>query len=325
MKLTRRPVLAALASSLCLPVFAQGSAAAKRVSLMVPFPAGGPADVAARVMQPLLQRGLGETVIVENMAGVGGALGVNKVLGAPADGYTLLLATVAEPILPPLTMSGVRYHPAQLQLVSPLSYTNIALVTRPNLGIKSLDEFMRRVTDAAQAPLSYATPGSGTLYHLMTEHFKALAGAKLLHVPYKGLAPAINDLMGGQVDVAFLPLAGNTLKLIESKRLTALAVSARQDAKSAYPKMMEQRGLASFVYTVWTGVFVPQGTPANVQARVRGAIDAALQGPEFATYTHDAGGEPYARAMAADQAQAFYTAEAKRLEAIFRDVKLQVD
>ena len=160
----------------------------------------------------------------------------------------------------------------------------------------------------------------------MGEHFKALSGARLLHVPYKGLAPAVNDLLGGQVDVAFLPMAGNVGKLIDSGKLRALAICNAPDAQAtSLPRLADQRGLKDFVYTVWTGVFVPQPTPAAVVERIRQALDEALRGPEFGAYTREAGGVARERAMPAAEADAFFASEAKRLTAVFRTVKLEVD
>lgn len=328
MKIPRRSLLAAALtpalSALAPLAAAQAAFPARRISVIVPFPAGGPADMVARVMQPLMQKALGEVVIVENFAGVGGAMGVGKVLAAPADGHTLLLATVAEPILPPLTMSSVRYKPDDLVLVSQLSYTNIALVVRPGLQINSAQALLDHVKNPANKPLTYATPGSGTLYHLMSEHFKSLTGAPLLHVPYKGLAPAINDLLGGQVDVAFLPMAGSTAKLIEAGTLRALAHTAATPV-AGLPRLGELAGLKDFVYTVWTGLFLPRQTPTDVVVAVHRAVDSALQGPEFGTYTHEAGGVALTRAMPLKQAQTFYSAEAQRLQRIFHAVKLKAD
>lgn len=328
MKLTtRRSMLATLAASACgtvLPSMAQ-TYPSRRISVVVPFPAGGPADVVARVMQPLVQQALGEIVIVENYGGVGGALGVGKALAAPADGHTILIGTVAEPILPPLVMPSVRYEPAELRLVTPLSYTDIALVVRPGLGLKSLDDFLRRARDGGQAPLSYATPGSGTLFHLMTEHFKALSGARLLHVPYKGLAPAVNDLLGAQVDMAFLPMAGNTAKLIGSGKLQALATCAAPGAKSELPRIADQKELQEFAYTVWTGVFVGRATPEPVVQRLHQALDQALQGPSFGEYTREAGGVARTRALPSEESDRFFASETQRLTRIFHSVKLEVD
>lgn len=329
-KIARRSLLAAALapalSTLVAPLaHAQGSAfPARRISVVVPFPAGGPADMVARVMQPLMQKALGETVIVENFAGVGGAMGVGKVLAAPADGHTLLLTTVAEPILPPLTMPSVRYKPDDLVLVSQLSYTNIALVVRPSLQINSAQALLDHLKNPANKPLTYATPGSGTLYHLMGEHFKLLTGTQLMHVPYKGLAPAVNDLIGGQVDVAFLPMAGSTAKLIEAGTLRALAHTADKTVPGL-PRLSELGGLKDFVYTVWTGVFLPRQTPTEVVTTVHKAIDTALQGPEFGVYTREAGGVALTRAMPLKQAQTFYTAEAQRLQRVFQEVKLKAD
>ncbi len=316
------PALTALAP---LAAAQQGRFPSRRLSVVVPFPAGGPADMVARVMSPLLQKALGETVIVENVAGVGGALGVNKVLDAPPDGHTALLTTVAEPILPPLTMPGnVRYKPDDLLLVSQLAYTNIALVVRPGLPIQSVQQLLAHMKNPSAKPLAYATPGSGTLYHLMGEHFKSLVGGQLLHVPYKGLAPAVNDLLGGQVDVAFLPMAGSTAKLIESGSLRALANSAAEPT-AGLPRLGDLDGLKEFVYTVWTGVFLPRQAPADAVAAMHRAVDSALQGPEFGAYTKEAGGVALTRAMSLPQAQAFYSAEMQRLTRTFQGVKLKVD
>lgn len=324
----RRTVLAAAAASALSPIaplaFAQATYPARRVSLVVPFPAGGPADMVARVMQPLVQKALGEVVIVENFAGVGGALGVGKVLSAPPDGHAVLLATVAEPILPPLTMPNVRHKPEDLVLVSQLSYTNIALVVRPGLDIRSVQQLLEHMKSPSAKALSYATPGSGTLYHLMGEHFKSLTGGQLLHVPYKGLAPALNDLLGGQVDIAFLPMAGSTAKLIEQGSLRLIAYAAAEPV-AGVPRLGDVDGLKDFVYTVWTGVFLPRQVPAEVVATLHRAVDTALQGPEFENYTREAGGVALKRAMPLAQAQKFYSAEAQRLTRIFQAVKLKVD
>ncbi|MET4576004.1 Bug family tripartite tricarboxylate transporter substrate binding protein [Ottowia thiooxydans] len=328
MKIARRSLLAAALtpalSTLAPLTNAQGTFPSRRISVVVPFPAGGPADMVARVMQPLMQKALGETMIVENFAGVGGAIGVSKVLAAPADGHTILLTTVAEPILPPLTMPSVRYKPDDLLLVSQLSYTHIALVVRPNLQIRTAQALLDYLKNPASKPLTYATPGSGTLYHLMGEHFKSLTGAQLIHVPYKGLAPAVNDLIGGQVDIAFLPMAGSTAKQIEAGTLRALAHTADTPV-AGLPRLNEFSGLKDFVYTVWTGVFLPRQTPAEVVTAVHKAIDTALQGPEFGAYTREAGGTALTRAMPLKQAQTFYNAEAQRLQRVFQAVKLKAD
>lgn len=328
MKMLRRSLIAAALTPALAPFAslaqAQSAYPARRVSVVVPFPAGGPADMVARVMQPLMQKALGEIVIVENFAGVGGALGVGKVLSAPADGHTVLLTTVAEPILPPLTMPNVRHRPEDLVLVSQLSYTNIALVVRPSLNIRSVSQLVEHMKNASAKPLSYATPGSGTLYHLMGEHFKSLVGGQLLHVPYKGLAPALNDLLGGQVDIAFLPMAGTTAKLIEQGSLRVLANAAAEPV-AGVPRLADTPGLKDFVYTVWTGVFLPRQVPDEVVATLHRAIDTALQGPEFENYTREAGGVALKRAMPLAQAQKFYSAEAQRLTRIFQAVKLKVD
>lgn len=314
---TRRKAAMAAASATLLAI--AGAARAfptRRLSVVVPFPAGGPADVAARVLQPALQKGLGETVIIENLGGAGGSIGVAKVLSAPADGHTILLTTMAEPILPPLAMASVRYKPEDLRLVAPLSHSNIVLVVRPGLGAGTLNEFLALARNAAK-PVSYATPGNGTLYHVMGEHFRSLTATRMLHVPYRGLAPAVNELLAGQVDAAFLPLAGSTRKMVEAGKLLVLGIASGSETESEFPRLATVSALKDFRYTVWTGVFVPRATPNEAVERLHVAVDQALRQPEFLAYTREAGGVARERALPLAEAEAYYRSEAQRLQQVF--------
>ncbi|MCJ0765421.1 tripartite tricarboxylate transporter substrate binding protein [Variovorax terrae] len=323
-KLTLKAAVAALA--LCSLAATAQTYPSKLISMVVPFTAGGPADADARAAQPLLQRQLGQNVIVENYAGAGGSIGVARVLGLPADGHSLLMATVSEPILPPLTLPSVKYVAEDLRLVSQLSYTYLALITRPGLKFKDVNELLAYARNPANKELSYATPGNGTLFHLVSEHFKQQTGARMVHVPYKGLAPAFNDLMGNQVDVAFVPLAGNVPGLIEAGKVRALGTTsaARVPQAKDLPSLNEGPALKNFVYTVWTGVFVPRATPEPVVQKLHGALDAVLKGPEYRAFIRDTGGIARDGAQSLPEAAQFYQSEVDRLRSVFKLVKLEV-
>ncbi|WP_034386580.1 tripartite tricarboxylate transporter substrate binding protein [Comamonas composti] len=322
------------AAALALALCGLGAAAQpkpyphKLISMVVPFTAGGPADADARVAQPLLQKQLAQNLIVENYAGAGGSIGVARVLAQPADGYTLLMATVSEPILPPLTLPSIKYKAEDLRLVSQVSYTYLALVTRPGLGVKNLDELLAHARNPANKELSYATPGNGSLFHLVSEHFKQQSGARMVHVPYKGLAPALNDLMGNQVDVAFLPLAGNVPGLIASGKVKALGTTSPAGAAPMLGlASLNGSGAASlkdFVYTVWTGIFVPRKTPEDVVQQLHGAVNALLKGPEYRSFIQESGGIARDAAQPLDEAARFFAAETQRLRSVFQLVKLEV-
>ncbi|OVZ55384.1 hypothetical protein CDO44_24540 [Pigmentiphaga sp. NML080357] len=297
----------------------------RTVSIVVPFPAGGPADGTARVLQPAMREVLGQTVIVENFSGAGGSIGVGKVLAAPPDGHTLLLTTLAEPILPPRTLPSVTYRPEDLKLVTQLSHTQLALVARPDAPFKNLKELLAHTTGKGSASVNYATPGSGTLYHLVSEHFRQLTGAALTHVPYRGIAPEINDLLGSQVDVAFLPLAGNLTGFINQGKLRLLGTSGTGPVLhlDRAPSLRTEAALKDFDYTVWTGVFVHKDTPDAVVDKVRAAVDAAMKKEAFQSFIRESGGIPLRHAQSAGEAGGIYAREVRRLEQVFDVVRLK--
>lgn len=316
---TRHLVLA-----LATTAFAQAAAAPAPASLIVPFPPGGPADSAARMLQPGLAENLGSLVVVENYGGAGGSIGVGRMLSQPADGQTVLLATVAEPILAPLVLQGVRYDPSDLRLISPLSHSELALIARPDLPATSAESLVQAAL-AKPGGLTYATPGSGSLYHLVGEHFQLLTGTDLVHVPYRGIAPAINDVMGGQVDLAFVPLAGNIIGLLQSGKIRLIGTLGRE-APATLPGAASLRtlpALADFDHTVWTGIFVRQDSPDDVNQRWHGAVDHAIRSDKFQQYIRESGGIPLPQAQSLADAQAFYEAETRKLQTIAEQIGLQ--
>ncbi|MFA5490923.1 MAG: tripartite tricarboxylate transporter substrate binding protein [Candidimonas sp.] len=300
------------------------AAAAAPLSLIVPFPPGGPADASARMLQPGMSETLNEVVIVENYGGAGGSIGTARMLAQPADGQTTLLATVAEPILAPIVLQGVKYAPTDLRLISPLSHSELALVARADLPIDTIDALVAAAR-AEPGTLTYATPGNGSLFHLVGEHFELLTGSELVHVPYRGFAPAINDLLGRQVDLSFVPLAGNVLDLAQTgkiKVIGTLGESAPPGLPDA-PTLRTFPPLADFGHTVWTGIFVRQDTPAGLQKQLHRAVDVAIRTPKFQDFIRETGGIPLPEAESLEDAQTFYEAETRKLQDIAQLIGLR--
>ena len=176
----------------------------KPVSLMVPYPAGGPSDAAARIFTAPLGKELGQQVIVDNLGGVSGALAAQKVLAAPADGYYLFQGSPNEVILAPLANAAVKLKAEDFRLVHPVTDAVMVVVARKDLPANNMDELIALARKSADKPLTYGSVGIGSLYHLILEDVQQRTGIQLIHAPYKGNAPLLPDIGGGQVDFAVL-------------------------------------------------------------------------------------------------------------------------
>jgi len=317
---------ALLAAALSLPGFclAQAGYPDRVVSLVVPYPAGGPSDLSARSALPVLQRELKQTVIVENVGGAGGTIGVNKVLAAPADGYLIIVGTPSESVLAPLALTAARYKPDSLRMVAQLSYTRMVLVSRPSLGIKTFESLVAEMRDPAKKELSYGSFGIGSVAHFMFEDLKAQTGARLTHIPYKGTGPMIQDLIGGQIDLGFVPLIGNVLDMIRSGRLSPLMVTdkTRSPKLPDVPAASELKDLKGFDYAIWGGLLVAKSTPEPVVARLSAAVNAVLRDPEYRKITEESGATP-SPAQTLQEATALYRTEAEKYRRIATTIKLE--
>jgi tripartite-type tricarboxylate transporter receptor subunit TctC len=265
-----------------LLAWAQGWPTARPITLIVPFTPGGNVDFAGRVLATRLQERLKQNVIVENVAGAGGIVGVQRAVQATPDGYTLLIG-VDSPISIArfVTPSAVRYDPQRdLAPIGMLNAAPMIIVGRPGLPANSFADVLK-LARAQPGKLSYGTSGVGTVLHLAMERVKILAGIDVLHVPYKGGAPIVTDLIGNQVDLAMLVTVA-TLPQVKSGKIKAFAVTTAQRVPQAaeIPTLAEFAELKGFDMVAWTGLFAPAKTPPAVIERLNAELNDALGSPD---------------------------------------------
>ena len=263
----------------------------KPIKLIVPFPAGGATDILARAVSQKLGEKIGQTVVVDNRPGAGGTIGSDAAAKSAPDGYTLLLATSSTHSIGPAINPKIPYD--AVADFTPLGY----VATSPNLVLvpnSSPANTMREFIDFAKknpGKLNYASSGNGTIVHLTTELFKAMSGTFMVHIPYRGTALAIPDLVSGKVDVMFDSLVTG-LPHVKDGKLKALAVTsaARTQLAPDLPAVAEV--LPGFESTTWFGLYGPKGLSAEVVQRINTALNAALADPEVKERFARLGAEP---------------------------------
>ncbi|MFI8614052.1 MULTISPECIES: Bug family tripartite tricarboxylate transporter substrate binding protein [unclassified Acidovorax] len=269
--------LALLGAAAVLPAAAQGAFPDKPIKLVVPFPPGGTSDISGRVLADALSKELGQPVIVENKAGAGGSVGARFVAEAKADGYTLLLGTTSTNG----TNSAVYKNLSFDALKSFTPITRIlsvpgVLAINKSFPAKNYAEFAKLV---GQSPgkFSYASSGNGGATHMAMEYYKSLSGLRVVHVPYRGTGPALNDVIGGQVEMIYDTLA-SSMPHIKSGNLVPMALATPQRLKELpdVPTFAEL-GLKSANEGFWNGVLAPAGLPADVLEKLHGGIVRALR------------------------------------------------
>ena len=255
----------------------------KPVTLMGPYPAGGLSDVMARTVNNSLAKHLGQPVIVENLGGASGAIAAQKVLNSPADGYSVFQGSPNELILAPLAIAAIKFKSEDFRLVQMVATAQIAFLARKDIPANSVDEFLEYARKAARdgRPLAFASVGPGSFYHLLGEHLSKLSNIPMLHVPYKGGAPAEQDLLAGQVDFFLAPYGKKYDELHKQGKLKVLAMlnSERLDSVKGHPAISESKGLKDFSFNIWTGYFVRKDTPEPVVQALYKAITEALGEP----------------------------------------------
>jgi tripartite-type tricarboxylate transporter receptor subunit TctC len=323
----RALLLAGLGSACAAPSLAQPTAPgfpSRTMTLIVPYPAGGPADATARWLEPGLRRSLGQSIVVDNVGGAGGSLGIQKLLAAPADGHQFLMGTPSDVILTPLALAAVKHRPEQLRLVALATRAPLVLVGNMQLAPDNLQDLLGAAHKPGARELSYGSLGPGSLYHLLAEDFCARQKIRMTHVPYKGAAPLVQDLLGAQVALAFLPSAGNLGDLIQQGRLRAFAVTDGQRLAHLpdVPTMNEVLGVRDFVHDIWAGLFVPRAVPGDAALRLNAAVNEALQDPDYRRLVEASGASVGAR-LGLAEADALLAEQIGRYRRLAKAVKLE--
>jgi tripartite-type tricarboxylate transporter receptor subunit TctC len=282
----------ALGALACFSAAAQPAASSQStLRLIVPFTPGTGIDLIARTVGPKLGERLGRPVMVENRAGASGNIGTEAVVRAHPDGSTLLVSVntlvMNRSLYPQITFDPVK----DLVPVSLTSWGQLILVASPRTGFKSAADLIAAAKRKPGA-INYASPGVGTPHHLSMELFKATNGVFLTHIPYRGSAPAVTDLLGGQVDVGFLPIHV-ALPFVKAGRLTALAIGSehRHPLLPDVPTLAESRA-GNINVDMWYGIFAPPGTPPDFVARLNRELKEILATPEIKTAFQSQGMDP---------------------------------
>ncbi|HJS03198.1 MAG TPA: tripartite tricarboxylate transporter substrate binding protein [Variovorax sp.] len=280
--------LLALASA----VHAEPGYPTKPIRLIVPFAPGGSTDVLARLLAEALRPELGQPVIVENKAGAGGNIGGDFVAKAPPDGYTLLIAAAGPTVINPSLYARMPYDPAKdLRPVTLLIQEPNLMAINPKIPAMTVPEFIA-YAKSRPTEVSFGSPGNGSPAHLAGEWFNQLTGTTMVHVPYKGTGPALNDLIAGQIAM----MIDNMPALwphVQSGKLRALAVSTDKRATAApdLPTVAES-GVKGFAFGAWKGLMAPAATPPEIVERLHAAATKALAKPDFRKRLIDLGAEP---------------------------------
>jgi tripartite-type tricarboxylate transporter receptor subunit TctC len=316
--------LAALGLAVALsPLLAMAQAyPSKPIRFIVPYPAGGPLDTVARLLGQKVAESVKQPVIVENKPGAGGNIGADAVAKSAPDGYTLLMGAVATHAINPTLYASMPYDAIRdFQPVTQLASTPNVLIVNPSISAANVREFIAHAK-ANPGKLNFGSGSTGSAGHLAGELFKTMAGVQMTHVPYKGAAPAMQDLIAGRVQLMFDNFASASAQ-VKAGKVRALAVTtAKRSALAPELPTIAETGLAGFDINTWFGLFVPAGTPREIVERLHGEFTRALALPdireklvalgaepvgsrpdEFATYIR-AEAEKYARVIKASGARA---------------------
>jgi len=315
-------LFAALAASV-------GTAAAQTwpahpLRLVAPYAAGGPIDLSARLLAAKLQAGLGQPVVVENRPGAGGNIGVDLIAKGPADGYNLVMSAIATLAINPSLYASLPYDPLKdLRHVTLLVQVPNVLVVRNDLPARNVPELIA-LAKSRPGKLDFGSGSTGSTGHLAGEMFKMMTGTFMVHIPYKGSAPALADMMAGRIDLMFDNLA-SALPSIRSGKVRALATTTLKRS-SFLPDLptLDEAGLKGFDMTTWWGVSVAANTPQPIVDRLSAEILKAMDAPDFKERLRAMGSEPPA-VRTPEQFAAFVAAELKTYGALVKRSGAKVD
>jgi tripartite-type tricarboxylate transporter receptor subunit TctC len=321
-KLIRFPLVLAACALLATMPAASAGYPERIVKIVVPFAPGGGTDVIARTLAQEMAKDLGQSVIIENKPGAGTIIGTQAVATSEPDGYTLLMGTFANAVNPSLYAKLSYDQHRDLAPVALVARSFNIVVVNPKSEIKSIPDLIA-AAKAEPDKLSYGTYGTGTSAHLAGELFKHLAKVNLTTVPYKGAAPAITDLIGGQIQVMFTTVASAD-SLIEAGRLRALAVTSAERSP-AFPDLptVSEAGVPGYDAEAWYGLFAPAGTPADIIARLNQSAATAVQSEAFKMLVKNEG--LIMVASPPDELDRYLRAEEDRWRKVIEDAGIKAD
>jgi tripartite-type tricarboxylate transporter receptor subunit TctC len=317
-----RALAFAAALAVCAGAWAQ-SYPAKPVRFIVPFPPGGSADILARAIGQKAGEGLGQSLVVENRPGAGTAIGAEALAKSPADGYAVMIGTVSSHAINPALNPKLTYDPVKdftpISLVASIPF---AMIVHPSVPAKSVREFIA-LAKSKPGSLNYSSAGNGTSNHLAGELLKSLTGIDIVHVPYKGSAPALNDLVAGQVSLMF-DLVLTAAPHVKSGAVRGLAVTGAKRS-SALPELptVAESGVPGYEVSAWFGIFAPAGVPQPVVQRLNAEFVKALQQPDLRQRLASQGAEPLTSTP--DEFAAYLRSEIGKWTKVVKDSGMKLD
>jgi tripartite-type tricarboxylate transporter receptor subunit TctC len=314
---TAAAALAALLTCACLPATAQPYPT-RPITVIVPFPAGGPSDVVARIATEQIGKLLGQTLIIENVGGAGGTIGSARVASATPDGYTLLAGSMGSHVSAPVLTPNVKYDSARdFEPIGFTAHAPAVIVARKDFPAKNLSEFVAYLKQNGEA-VKQAHGGIGASSHMACIMFSASTGVKPTAIAYRGTGPAMNDLIGGHVDY-FCEQAVSVTSQIASGAIKAYAVSS-PERLATLPDVPTAKELGvDYTMDIWAGIFAPKGTPAEIIDKLADALDRSLDDPGVQKRLADIGGAvPAKDERAPAKFDAFVKAEIARWSAILK-------
>jgi tripartite-type tricarboxylate transporter receptor subunit TctC len=294
----------------------------RAITLVVPFAAGGTTDIVARIVsQPLTER-LGQSVIVENVGGAGGTIGANQAAKAAPDGYTIFIATVAHTMAPGIYKSLPYDFEKDFEPITEIASVPNIVIVHPSVAAKTIGELLAYIK-ANPGKVNYGSAGIGSTEHMSGELMAAMAGLKMVHVPYKGGAPMMADLIAGRIQLA-IETSGSATPHIRAGSVRALAVSTAKRSP-AFPDLptLAEAGLAGYEVTTWYGVLVPKGTPDGIRERLYKELSEILRAPDTEARLRDIGASPGGEAPA--QFTQFIANEITKWKKVATDAHVSVE
>lgn len=296
----------------------------RHITLVVAYAAGGGSDSVARSFGKELSEKLGQPVVVQNSGGAGGAIGAQKVVNSEPDGYTLLLGTTSEIMITPKINSAAKYTPVKdMTMLGVIGFDPMILVATKSSKISTPAQYLKAVRDAVPNTYRYGSSGVGSMAHLTGEVVNRATSSAVLQIPYRGAAPMLADILGGQVDFGYLTLSSG-LPQVKSGKVNGIGVTSAHRAKSApdIPALAENEGFHGVDLKIWFGLFGPQGLPKDVFAKLQSALQEVLRDLSFVKQMDASGTEIASTTI--DPA-VFLKQENAKYDGIVRDAAIPVN